>query len=607
ERLAALDALETVMKPVKADEATGISPDGLARLRRIGRVLRRLRLAASYLSLPELVLEAERALGLDLDLLSGPSGREQVNQLVNEAHAYARGQDQVGVASFLAWLEAEGEQFDGLDLAEAPTAGRAVQLLTVHSAKGLEWDVVCVPGLVDASFPAVTMAETDHGREPLAVAWLSDANRAGSSGGLPWPLRLDKEALESFDHPAFDPSGLSGADCDGPGAVGPSENSPDAAREGADEGVDLGDVVALGESFNDFKRRAGAYFEREERRVAYVAATRAKSHLLLTGSWYAAGRASGRPPSIFLEELAEAGLISRDHWVADPGLNESEAGPAGTWPPEHPAGRREPVLVAAARAVERRAAKLGRLKPAQAAALLEQMDSDLARRAALLIRESAESAAPKTVRLPAQTSATTLVALTGQPAEALRRLRRPSPIAPSRGSAVGEAFHRRAAVELAAQSDGPARQAMLDSAVLADVRADSATEAQLNSLMERFRQSRWMSGGDSLVAVETELEVELLGRAVVARIDAVFRDRAGRTVVVDWKTGRSDHGRAHPAHYEQVRLYQAACAKQDGVSPAQIGGYVHYIMENLSVPVECPPDHLERLSDRLAATSAAET
>ena len=36
-----------------------------------------------------------------------------------------------------------------------------VQVLTVHGAKGLEWDLVAVPGLVDDVFPA----------EPRAVDW----------------------------------------------------------------------------------------------------------------------------------------------------------------------------------------------------------------------------------------------------------------------------------------------------------------------------------------------------------------------------------------------------------------------------------------------------
>ena len=40
-------------------------------------------------------------------------------------------------------------------------AAERVQVLTVHGAKGLEWDVVAVPGLVETVFPA----------EPRAVDW----------------------------------------------------------------------------------------------------------------------------------------------------------------------------------------------------------------------------------------------------------------------------------------------------------------------------------------------------------------------------------------------------------------------------------------------------
>jgi DNA helicase-2/ATP-dependent DNA helicase PcrA len=629
ERMAVLDALETILEPTAP--AVAISSDGLSRLRRLGRILRRIRRATSYLGLPELVLEAEQALDLDLDLLAagGHSGRAQVNQLVNEAHDYSQGQDQADLAGFLGWLEAEDRLSDGLDLAEVPSPGGAVQLLTVHAAKGLEWDLVCVPGLAEGRFPMVAMAKDDQ--TPTATAWLSDANRGGASGGLPWPLRLDHAALPQFDGKVFDPSGLMGdrqgsrgrcaatAMRDHAGAlVDLVSTQADAAaalvsavRDGpgdrpGEDRVELEDVLQLRSSFEDFQRRAGDYFVREDRRVAYVAATRAKTHLLLTGSWYADGRVAGRPPSIFLEELAQSGLISRAGWTPDPGKPVADAaGPTPTWPPAHPAGRREPILTAAAAAVERFSQPLGRLRNDEVVVLLEQIGSELAARAALLIREQQSEPTVRRVGLPEQTSATALVGLTRQPEQSLRLLRRPLPTAPSRGSALGEEFHRRAAVELAAQSASPVLQDMLDATLLTDRRVDSATQAQLNSLLTKFRQSPWMSGNARPVAVEAELEIELLDRVVVARVDAVFREPGGQLAVVDWKTGRSDRGRAHPAHAEQLRLYQAAWARQHKVEPKRISGHVHYIMENLSVPVQCPPDYLEQLSRRISAVAHA--
>src|SRR5581483_7537070 len=103
-----------------------------------------------------------------------------------------------------------------------------VQILTVHGAKGLEWDAVVVPGLVDDVFPA----------EPRSVNW------ARARQELPAPLRGD-----AADLPALD---LSGA----------------TTRKDVRDRLD---------------RHHDAVCERhaqEERRLAYVALTRARSVVL---------------------------------------------------------------------------------------------------------------------------------------------------------------------------------------------------------------------------------------------------------------------------------------------------------------------------------------
>ncbi|MDR0626805.1 MAG: ATP-dependent helicase [Bifidobacteriaceae bacterium] len=654
ERQSVLDVLEDIVMEAspdaKLERLGGISAVGLARLRRIGRILRRLRRAAAYLSLPELVLEAEKALGLDVDLMSGsnPAGRAQIDQLVGQAHDYSRGQDQVSLTGFLGWLEAEDEAGGGLDLADVPTPSGAVQLLTIHGAKGLEWDVVCVTGLVEEGFPKVSMVGEETEREPSALGWLSDATTGGASGGLPWPLRRDRQALPHFEHAG----GGYGEEL--AALIRDLPDRPPAPTGGTE------DVLQLAHNFGDFKRRAGLHHLAEERRLAYVAVTRAKSHLLLSGSWTKPAAKGSKPPSLFLEELAEVGLVDRSGWADGPATVGTEAGsdaatcndtaasgdaaeargtaaawdgaegrdgaagrapgtdedqatqPTGEgsgqfplWPAPHPAGGREGALEAAARAVATAQAQLGPISPSEGIALFESMGSDLADRAALLIREREQEQAVRTVAPPAQTSATALIALAEQGPEAVRALRRPVPVEPSRGAALGEEFHRRAALELASLDGSSPRQEMLDADLLAARHIDSATEAQLESLMRRFRQSRWMNLADSSVTVESELETELIGRAVVARIDAVIRDRQGRLTVVDWKTGRSSHGHAHQLHGEQVKLYQAVLAQQEGLPPDRIGGYVHYVMENLSVPVVCPPQYLDQLVARLASASHA--
>ena len=56
------------------------------------------------------------------------------------------------MAALLAWLEAEDEFGQGLDVA-TPSEADSVKLLTVHRAKGLEWDAVFLVGVTERKFP----------------------------------------------------------------------------------------------------------------------------------------------------------------------------------------------------------------------------------------------------------------------------------------------------------------------------------------------------------------------------------------------------------------------------------------------------------------------
>jgi DNA helicase-2/ATP-dependent DNA helicase PcrA len=287
--------------------------------------------------------------------------------------------------------------------------------------------------------------------------------------------------------------------------------------------------------------------------------------------------------------------------AALPGLL-APAAPPGPLPPGAPPGPTAdaaapgPLAPAHGAGSEHAAAGTPRLTEDQALDLLAQIDDDLAREAALLLAEERLAGELPRVALPEQTSATGLVALAQDPVGQAIQLRRPIPRQPSGGAAIGAQFHARVALELAHHWGARAQQGVLDEDALAAPAVDAELEAAVGRLLAAWRESEWLSGRYRVSAVEAPIELDFMGHAVAARIDAVFEDRDGSLVVVDWKTERSRGGRAKPSHAGQIRFYQAALARSRGIDPASIRGYVHHVPENLSLEVSYDPAYMERLA-----------
>jgi DNA helicase-2/ATP-dependent DNA helicase PcrA len=87
----------------------------------------------------------------------------------------------VTLPALLSYLTAEDELGGGLDIA-TPSEADSVKLLTVHRAKGLEWDVVFLPGMCAEKFPHST----------LRNQWPTSAHV------LPIPLRGDVADLPAL-------------------------------------------------------------------------------------------------------------------------------------------------------------------------------------------------------------------------------------------------------------------------------------------------------------------------------------------------------------------------------------------------------------------------
>ncbi|MDN5572250.1 MAG: ATP-dependent helicase, partial [Propionibacteriaceae bacterium] len=124
---------------------------------------RRLTAAASELAVlraradspvTDLVRRVIATLGLEVECgLRGPDGLRQLDAFVAQVAGYADIDGDGSLVGLLGWLRAEEERGVGLEQA-VPTADNSVKLLTIHRAKGLEWELVFLPALADKVFPS---------------------------------------------------------------------------------------------------------------------------------------------------------------------------------------------------------------------------------------------------------------------------------------------------------------------------------------------------------------------------------------------------------------------------------------------------------------------
>ncbi|MEZ0164694.1 ATP-dependent helicase [Kineococcus sp. LSe6-4] len=517
-------------------DGRGLSPRALRRLARLAGTLRRLR-TRTHLPVADLVGEVERSLLLDVEVAARPGGppstaRGNLDALADAAASFSAGAPRPGLGGFLAWLDAAEIRERGLEPGAADVATDAVQLLTVHASKGLEWDVVAVPGLVEKSFPAT--GET-------APGWLGGAS---SLGVLPYPLRGDRASLPEF--------AITSAS---------TQQELNAARE-------------------EFLAACGEHQLAEERRLAYVAFTRAKEELLLSGAyWDQATRP--RDPSRFLLEVLQAppgtvpGLVSLPP-AARPepdAVNPRTANPQRVvWPLDPLASRRVEVDAGAALV---RAALAGD-GPAAAEGEGEGEGDEEVRawreQTALLLAERAAAHQAPGVLLPAHLSASRLVALAQDPDALALQLRRPVPLEPRPATRRGTAFHAWLEHRFTASS-------LLDLVDLpGSADEDAGDDRDLEAMQRTYLASEW--AGRDPVAVEVSVETPVADLVVRGRIDAVFattgQDGRTRWDVVDWKTGRPPQGAAARARDVQLAVYRLAWSRWHGVPLEDVSAAFFY-------------------------------
>ena len=133
---------------------------------------------------------------LDIEVAARPGisihqARRNLDAFQDAAAGFLHTSQRVDVLAFLAWLEAAAAEENGLDAAAPEVNHEAVQLLTVHASKGLEWDVVFVPGLNAGAFPSSRRLAVEQRQCGPALAAARGSHRPAPMGpGPAGPERL---------------------------------------------------------------------------------------------------------------------------------------------------------------------------------------------------------------------------------------------------------------------------------------------------------------------------------------------------------------------------------------------------------------------------------
>ncbi|MFF4435450.1 UvrD-helicase domain-containing protein [Streptomyces sp. NPDC001621] len=274
------DALDTFLEsPLEGGFAEGtddglpFSPDARVRFARLAAELRDLRRSLSD-PLMDVLHRVLAVTGLEVELSASPHAlaarrRETLSNFLDVAASFAAGDGEATLLAFLGFLRTAAQYEKGLDNA-LPGGENTVKVLTAHKSKGLEWDVVAVPGLVKGTFPSA------QGREK----WTAQAKV------LPHALRGDTDTLPDID--SWDSRGMK----------------------------------AFHEAMKEHQHT-------EELRLGYVTFTRPRSLLLGSGHWWGPSQKKPRGPSDFLQALYDhcaSGHGEIEAWAEEPA--EDEENPA---------------------------------------------------------------------------------------------------------------------------------------------------------------------------------------------------------------------------------------------------------------------------------------
>ena len=505
-----IDALDEIT----AAKKSGFSELGYQRLVTFAQDLRRLRARAGG-QITDLVTEIENYLTLESEITlreGTQTGRRHLDRFLDEASKFERSGG--SVSAFLDWLDIASDEEGGLKVGAPEVRTDVVQILTVHMAKGAEWDVVAVPGLSEGTFPGVNRSDPDN--------WLKNEKH------VPFALRGDAHEL-----PRFTLDGI-------------TKNS-DAAK-----------------AIKEFARQCVDHIKmREEMRLAYVAVTRARTHLICTASWWRDG-ANSVSPSSFFTLIAESASANGGRLISDVAAPEDgaenptlENPQTAVWPRDY-LGDKRAQFDAAIELVN--ASSIHPLIDSQD----PEVNSWIMDAHSLITEQRNRASDVVQVALPTRLSTSTLVALHENPQELALNIRRPMPRGQDQYSRRGTAFHLW--VE---------RQFTDAATLFGDEYLDYLDPLDDDSKLENLKAA-WLKSSfanRTPARVEVPFETTIAGVLIRGRIDAVYPDGDGFQVV-DWKTGSKQLGKSAQV---QLAMYRLAWAKLSGCDISKISAAFHYV------------------------------
>jgi ATP-dependent DNA helicase UvrD/PcrA len=551
------EALEHLDEAAQQSEEAGhpLSAEGRSRLEEFRVELAELRTLARR-PVGDFLAEVIRRTGLVAELEAGPDAeralatKRNLAAFLDEVHAFSPLEGELTLRAFLDYVDTV-EAGDKQEWSPVqPSTENSVKVMTIHQAKGLEFGTVFVPGLARDLLPNLTVQQ----------------NPAERGKSLDFELRGDAVILPVF----------------------------------------RGNLKQFWLALRDYE-------EMEERRTCYVALTRAKRRLLVTGShWYGEGL-KAKDPSAFFEELAEWGDAS-GLAVVDRAPDRPEENPlvgyrrrfVRDWPgpalPDEADGLFPQGWRKAAAEAERDPSLMERLVSAldeQDRERYEKEAGELSGTAAHLIDR--ESGGPALPALPSSVSVSDVTEYARCPKRFYWSVVRPLPRFSGPAARVGTQIH----AWIERRSSGQTTLLELEEAPDLTAEDLAGEPGKIERLQKAFDQSRFASAPPLYAERAFLLYIE--GFVVGGRIDAVFGTPDGPWEVVDYKTGKRPAA-DDPLAWLQLDLYALACMDVWGKKPEALRLTYFYLAsgEEASRPASDPVQTRVRVAEALRGIAARE-